>query len=181
MASAASPVDASAVRADLREWVVAGALVEDETGLLLVQNRRHSGRTDWSPPGGVIDAEDATLLAGLGREVEEETGLRVLEWEGPVYEVHAVAVDLGWTLRVEVHRAVRFEGELSVEDPDGIVVDAAFLHPTDCAARLEAGAQWVAEPLGEWLEHRWGVDASRRYAYRVHGTDRSSLAVHRAQ
>ena len=81
-------------------------------GVLLVRNRRRGGWSDWSTPGGVIDDEDATLLAGLTREVEEETGLVVTAWEGPIYEVRAVAVDLGWSLRAEIHRAIEYEGEL---------------------------------------------------------------------
>jgi 8-oxo-dGTP diphosphatase len=31
---------------------------------------------------------------------------------------------MGWHLRVEAHLAVAYEGELRVDDPDGIVVDA---------------------------------------------------------
>jgi ADP-ribose pyrophosphatase YjhB (NUDIX family) len=39
----------------MREWFVAGALIERDGELLLVQNRRRNGRVDWSPPGGVIE------------------------------------------------------------------------------------------------------------------------------
>ena len=38
----------------LREWTVAGALVETPQGVLLVRNVRHGGFEDWSTPGGVI-------------------------------------------------------------------------------------------------------------------------------
>jgi 8-oxo-dGTP diphosphatase len=165
----------------VREWLVAGALVEAADGVLLVRNRRRGGWTDWSTPGGVIDAGDATLLAGLTREVEEETGLRVTVWEGPIYEVRATAVDLGWSLRAEVHRAVEYEGELRVDDPDGIVDEAAFLAPAECAARLAAeGAPWVHEPLAEWLHERWGPDAPRGYHFDVRGSRREELDVRRS-
>jgi 8-oxo-dGTP diphosphatase len=164
----------------VREWLVAGALVEAPDGVLLVRNRRRGGASDWSTPGGVIDATDATLLAGLTREVEEETGLRVTRWEGPIYEVRAVAADLGWSLRVEVHRALRYEGELHVEDPDGIVVEAAFLPPGECALRLAQGALWVHEPLSAWLREPWGPDAARGFHYEVRGTNRDTLDVRRA-
>ena len=36
---------------------------------------------------------------------------------------------MGWQMHCEVHRAVDFAGELRVDDPDGIVVDAAFVTP----------------------------------------------------
>ena len=165
----------------MREWLVAGALVEAPAGLLLVRNERRGGHSDWTTPGGVIDDSDESLLAGLSREVEEETGLRVTSWEGPLYEVHCVAIDLGWTLRAEVHRALTYEGELRVDDPDGIVVEAAFLSPGECVERMAvAGSPWVHEPLGEWLEERWGPDAARGYRYDVRGTRRDDLSVRRA-
>jgi len=163
----------------MREWLVASALVEAEGALLLVRNERRGGFSDWSTPGGVIDADDHNVLTGLTREVEEETGLRVTAWEGPVYEVRAVAQDMGWRLRAEVYRALAFDGELRVADPDGIVVEAAFVDPPACADRLAGGARWVWEPLSEWIAERWGPDAARGYAYNVRGTRRDELDVHR--
>src|SRR5687768_5294009 len=74
----------------VRNWTVAGGLVESDAGLLLVQNRRRNGSFDWSPPGGVIEvAEGESVVDGLTREVQEETGLLVTEWLGPLYEVQA--------------------------------------------------------------------------------------------
>jgi 8-oxo-dGTP diphosphatase len=163
----------------MREWLVAGALVEVDGALLLVRNLRRGGSSDWSTPGGVIDAEDASVLAGLTREVEEETGLVVTEWEGPLYEVQAVAVDLGWRLRAEVYRALAFDGEVRVADPDGIVVEAAWVEPPACADRLAGGAPWVREPLTEWLAERWGPGAPRGFEYDVRGTRREELSVRR--
>jgi 8-oxo-dGTP diphosphatase len=164
----------------VHEWVVAGALIEAGDALLLVRNLRRNGRSDWTTPGGVIDAADASIVAGLTREVEEETGLLVTQWEGPVYEVHCVAEDLGWTLRAEIHRALEYEGELRVEDPDGIVVEAAFFTPGECRARLgDAGSPWVHEPLDEWLAERWGPDGLRGFRYDVRGTRRDELSVRR--
>jgi 8-oxo-dGTP diphosphatase len=165
----------------MREWLVAGALVEVDGALLLVRNERPGGHADWTTPGGVIDADDASLLDGLAREVHEETGLRVTAWEGPLYEVHAVARDLDWRLRVEVHRAVEFDGELRVADPDGIVVEAQFVETPECLARLADGAPWVREPLVEWLTERWGPDAARDYAYDVRGRRREELSVQRTR
>jgi 8-oxo-dGTP diphosphatase len=162
------------------EWTVAGAVLELDDGLLLVCNQRRNGSLDWSTPGGVIDATDANVLAGLTREVEEETGLVVREWEGPLYEVTATAVDLGWVMHCEVHRAVSFEGELRVEDPDGIVVDAAFVPATEIGARLDDCFHWVREPLAEWLAERWEPTARRGFHYDVRGTSLDTLEVTRA-
>jgi 8-oxo-dGTP diphosphatase len=160
----------------VHRWLVAGALIEGDQGLLLVRNRRRNGREDWSTPGGVID-EGETVLGGLAREVREETGLVVTAWEGPVYEVTAEAPDLGWSLRVEVHRAVAYEGELVVDDPDGIVIDARFVAAHECPELLDECARWVGEPLGAWLDG--DRDHGRCYDYLVRGRDLRGLEVER--
>jgi 8-oxo-dGTP pyrophosphatase MutT (NUDIX family) len=164
----------------LHEWTVAGGLIETDAGVLLVRNVRRGGVEDWSTPGGVIDAHDADLLTGLSREVEEETGLIVKEWLGPLYEVHAYAPDMGWRMRCEVHLAVAFEGELRVDDPDGIVVEARFVPPSECEEHLLSCAPWVREPLSEWLRERWEPHAARGFHYEVNGTNRESMRVVRS-
>jgi len=138
----------------VREWLVAGGLVERDDGrLLLVQNRRRDGSLDWTPPGGVIEVHAGEdVVDGLTREVEEETGITVVEWDGPLWRVEAAAPAMGWTLRAEVHRAVSWLGEIRVgDDPDGIVVDAGFVAPGECGDRLLGSSPWVCEPIGAWL------------------------------
>jgi ADP-ribose pyrophosphatase YjhB (NUDIX family) len=160
----------------MRHWVVAGGLIESDAGILLVQNRRRSGALDWSTPGGVIEVDDGEgVVAGLTREVAEETGIVVDEWAGPVYEVEAVAEGLGWALRAEIHRAVTWRGDLVVADPDAIVVDARFVPVDQCAGYLAGCHLWVAEPLGAWLIERW--DAGRSYQYRLDGDTPGSITV----
>jgi 8-oxo-dGTP diphosphatase len=160
----------------MRQWLVGGGLILGRDGLLLVRNRRRNGELDWSPPGGVID-EGETLLAGLTREVVEETGVVVSRWRGPVYEVEVEAPGLGWHLRVEAHLAVDFAGEVHVDDPDGIVVDARFVGPHECPGHLEAAHRWVREPVGEWLAERW--EGSRSFGYHIAGTDAAALHITR--
>jgi 8-oxo-dGTP diphosphatase len=162
----------------MRDWLVGGGIVASGDGLLLVQNRRRDGRLDWSPPGGVIDPGE-TLRGGLTREVEEETGLRVTEWAGPVYEVRCEAPDLGWRLRVEANVAVAYEGELHVDDPDGIVVDARFVSVDACGGLVAGGHPWVCEPLGEWLAERWTHEAPRPYGFHVAGAAPDDVVVTR--
>jgi 8-oxo-dGTP diphosphatase len=161
----------------MRSWLVGGAVIEGPEGLLLVQNRRRSGAVDWSPPGGVID-QGESLLEGLTREVAEETGLSVTRWSGPLYEIEAEAPDLGWSLRVEAHLAVEVGGELVIDDPDGIVVDACYVPCDACAVHLAAAHPWVREPLTDWLESRW--TETRRFSYRIDGADPAQLRVSRS-
>ncbi len=164
-----------------REWTVAGALVESDDGLLLVRNVRRGGAEDWSTPGGVIDNDDASLLEGLRREVNEETGLRITGWHGPVYEVVATAPDLGWRMRCEVHHASDFEGDLCIADPDGIVVEAAFVLNHLVDGYLDSCPPWVREPLSTWLAERWSAsEPTRSFKYEVYGTKRDDLHVVRS-
>jgi len=163
----------------MRDWLVASGIVEGRDGILLVQNRRRDGSLDWSPPGGVVEVDDGeTSTDALTREVREETGITVTDWNGPVYSVEAEASAPGWRLKVQVYRAVSFEGELSVDDPDGIVVDARFVPLDDCPAQL-AATTWVPthEPLIDWLDERW--DEARAYRYRIDGASRADFVYTR--
>ena len=161
----------------VRAWTVASGLLEVGGELLLVANRRRDGRIDWTPPGGVVD-EGEDVLAGLTREVAEETGLHVTGWQGPVYRVEAEHPDAGWTMRVEVHQATGWTGDLTVgADPDGIVVDARFVPLDECRSVLAETWQLITEPVGAWLSERFLDD--RVYRYTVGGSDRSTLTVTR--
>ena len=156
--------------------MVGGAVITGPEGLLLVRNLRRGGRVDWSPPGGVID-DGESLLEGLTREVAEETGFVVSRWAGPLYEIEATAPGLGWHLRVEAHLASVWDGELALDDPDGIVVEAGFYGAGDCRTRLENAPRWVSEPLLDWLGERW--TGTRQFNYRVDGERPGDLEVTR--
>ena len=116
-------------------------------------------------------------LDGLAREVAEETGISVTAWRGPLYTVDTVAPDMGWHLSVEVHVADEWTGEITIDDPDGIVIDAEFLPMERCLELLRAGLAWVREPLGEWLAERW--TETRTYTYDLAGADRSTSVTAR--
>lgn len=160
----------------MRDWVVGSAVIESGVlatevdpppGVLLVENLRRSGESDWTTPGGVIDPGEA-VVDGLTREVREETGLEVLRWGELLYEIVAEAPGLGWRLRVEVHRAAEVVGALRVgEDPDGIVIGAAWCDEDSCLDRLGHAHQWVREPMSEWVRERF--DRPRSFRYRIDG------------
>ncbi len=150
----------------LRQWQVAGGVVVDERGLLLVENKHRNGSSAWSPPGGVVE-EGETMVDGLTREVHEETGITVARWTGPIYRVEVMAPDAGFFLRVEAHRASEFSGSVNIDDPDGIVVAAEFVDRAAAASLLEGSAPWVVEPLMAHLDD--DVDDGRVFRFNVEG------------
>ncbi len=170
----------------VRSWTVASAVIEagvwsgstaDPDHVLLVQNLRRNGSTDWTTPGGVID-DGESALGGLEREVVEETGLLVGGWVGLLYEISVHAPELGWDLRVEVHRATQVAGELAVgEDPDGIVIGSAWAAAPQCVALLGDAHPWVREPLVDWLTQRW--TDPRSYGYLIGGATLEEITVER--
>ena len=133
--------------------------------LLLVQNRRRNGSHDWSTPGGVVD-EGETVIEGLTREVAEETGLVVQGWSPKLYGIYVDFADAEMTMEVHAHMATSFTGELTVDDPDGIVVQADFYDPAQVQVQLAESPVWVREPLGDWLHTR----EPQEFRYRVTGS-----------
>jgi 8-oxo-dGTP pyrophosphatase MutT (NUDIX family) len=160
----------------MRRWAVVSGLVQDDSGLLLVANRRRNGSVDWSPPGGVIDPGEAEIQA-LDRELHEETGLAVRGWQGPVYDIRVEFAELDSDLRVVVYRADTWHGTLLLADPDEIVHDARFVDPADAARHLLDAPRWVAEPVNEWLTEPWA--GSRSYEFVVRGREPGSMLVER--
>ena len=150
----------------LRHWQVAGGIIVVDDAVLLVKNQRPGGTIDWSTPGGVIDPGE-TVLAGLTREVHEETGLTVPSWRGPLYRVEVTAPDAGFLLRVEAHLSVTVHGDLAVDDPDGIVVDAHYVERHLVGDQLADAQPWVVEPLLAHLVD--GVTDGRWFRYLVTG------------
>jgi 8-oxo-dGTP diphosphatase len=154
---------------------VAAGIIELDGRVLLVENLRRNGQTDWSTPGGVVElGEDP--VDGLTREVTEETGITVKRWHGPVYTVTTIAPGMGWHLEVEVHVALDWYGDVVTgADPDGIVIGAAFCDLEAVAANLASTVAWVREPMLEYLKGRW--DDPRDFRYHLDGAERPHVNV----
>ena len=162
----------------LHEFTVAGALVESNAGLLLVQNRRRNGAMEWSTPGGVIDPTDVSLLAGLAREVEEETGLRGRRVGRP--PLRGARGRRGPRLVVAMRSAPRRSP--SRARSTSTTPTASSWTPRSRArgsgvSLLGACSPWVREPLLDWLDQRWGPREYRAYTYDVFGSRREALRV----
>ncbi|MER3396885.1 MAG: DNA mismatch repair protein MutT [Acidimicrobiia bacterium] len=153
-----------------RHLMVSAALLESDNRVLLVENLRPwRGKSEWTVPAGILDP-DETLVDTAQREVEEETGLKVTEWEGLAYVVHRIFVPIKLQLAVYVFSAASFEGELRLADPDGVVVDAVWASREQILELMDSNV--LSDPLLEWLE---GPRITRFYEYRETTPDAGDL------
>lgn len=142
--------------------------------MLLVLQGRAGEELFWALPGGIVE-DDELVLEGLAREVREETGVVVgdvgslayvvqVDWRRPA-RVRGCEVD-GYLATVWTFEVASWSGELRVDDPDGVVSEAAFVDVREASKRLEA-TPWLAvaavylrgevEP-GSFRAVRWHAD-----------------------
>lgn len=153
-----------------RHLMVSAALLENDGRVLLVENvRPWRDTSEWTVPAGILDP-DETLIDTAGREVEEETGLRVTEWEGLAYVVHRIFVQVKLQLAVYVFAARSFEGQLCLGDPDGVVVDTVWATREEIPKLMESNV--LSDPLLAWLD---GPRVTRFYEYRETSPDAGDL------
>ena len=158
----------------MRHWTVGGALIRHGDGLVLVSNRRRDQSVEWTPPGGVID-EGETVLEGLAREVREETGLVVRSWAQCCYTVTVDAPEMGWRLKVEAWEVAEVEGEVVIDDPDGIVEQVRHASSAEANDLLKASPPWVHAPVTEWLTGA----VSDSYQFVLRGAERRNARIER--
>lgn len=87
----------------MRPTVGVGGVVIYEGGVVLIKRAKEPLRGEWSLPGGTLELGE-TLKQGLGREIQEETGLEVesthllavfdrIDRDGDAIRFHYVIVD----------------------------------------------------------------------------------------
>ena len=138
-----------------RHSVSVAAVIVDDTGKVLVTQRRDTGQ--WQPPGGVLEL-DEPIEDGLRREVREETGLLVepIRLTGVYKHVRRGIVALVFRARV-VDGTPRPTEEVAVIDwwtpetvavrmPDTFarrILDALRDHAAPPAVRAHDGTRWL--------------------------------------
>ncbi|MCU1393002.1 MAG: ADP-ribose pyrophosphatase [Ilumatobacteraceae bacterium] len=158
----------------MRSFLVGGGLVVVDGQLLMAANRRRQGTLEWTPPGGVIDPGES-VTEGISREVREETGLHVPQWEAQHYTVTVHAPDMGWEMTVESWFATAAHGSIALNDPDRIVEQAEFVDLRHVEALLADSPPWVRLPITAWLGG--GLQPMDAYEFHVYGADRSTARI----
>ncbi|HXG76094.1 MAG TPA: NUDIX domain-containing protein [Gaiellaceae bacterium] len=122
---------------------VATAIVRRGSEILLVLQGRTGEKLFWALPGGIVE-QGELAPDGLAREVREETGI-VVEKLGRLAYVTQVddARPPGWLGTVFTFEVDSWSGDLDVDDPDGVVFDAAFVALDDAVERL-AETEWLS-------------------------------------
>jgi 8-oxo-dGTP pyrophosphatase MutT (NUDIX family) len=145
--------------------MAAVALINDGDGVLMVESKYPGMKESfWALPGGMVDdGEDIT--DALIRETQEEAGLR-LHGPAPVAAViWQRTMDGAPDWVTFVCEPTAWDGELNVDDPDGVTLQAAFVPPREAISLLSDLRWGLGEPIvrrirgaplgGIWT-YRWG-------------------------
>jgi len=135
--------------------------------LLVRQQEPGDPQSYWVLPGGLVEPGE-TLGEALVREVREESGVRVGAIGGLAYLTN-IALPAGQALAF-VFEIAGWDGQLGHADPDGEIVEAAFVPLAEAIERLR-GITWpgMREPLLAYLAG--SAPAGAVWIYRQEGAD----------
>jgi 8-oxo-dGTP diphosphatase len=155
----------------VRELHIVAAIVRRDDDVLMVRQAGPGETPFWSIPGGRAEPGEFVTDA-LVRELAEETGISALEL-GPVAFIAQVDDRRGgWFATVWTWVVARWQGKVAPQDPDGFVLDAAWVPRPKAVERLEQ-ISW--QPLtARYLRGELGPDLL--YLRRVHADGREELS-----
>jgi 8-oxo-dGTP diphosphatase len=132
--------------------LIASAVARRHGELLLVQQRYPGDpRPYWGLPGGLVEPGEE-LLAGLGREVLEETGLTLVGTPTIAFVIQVLRqTEQGIQQWLACHFACEVAGRLSPHDPDGLVLSAQWVLDQAALELLGTDHQYDCEPLRSFL------------------------------
>jgi 8-oxo-dGTP diphosphatase len=151
----------SEARSASADVTVTCAIVRRLDAVLLVM--QSNGVLDfWLTPGGRTEPGELVVDA-LRREIQEETGLEIREI-GPLVYVMQRRNAEGVRLTVLTFEASVGPGEPRPADPDGLIMDVAFVE-VGRARELIERLPWayVREPLLAYLNNRYAAGELWRY------------------
>ena len=132
--------------------LIASAVARRHGDLLLVQ-QRYPGDSHpyWGLPGGQVEPGEE-LLAGLGRELLEETGLTLVGTPTIAFVIQILRqTEEGHQQWLACHFACEVEGLLGPQDPDGLVLSAHWVEEQTALEHLSTDPQYHCEPLRSFL------------------------------
>lgn len=104
--------------------VASGAIIFQEDRVLLVQRAPDDSMPNlWEIPGGAVDPEDESILAGCAREVREETGLKVTHIRRRVTEGEGGMENTVFTNSRGTKTFVKLTFVVDVEEGADVVLD----------------------------------------------------------
>ena len=140
--------------------LIVSAVARLDGNLLLVQQQFPGDpRPYWGLPGGQVEPGEE-LLAGLQRELLEETGLTLIGTQTIAFVVQVLRKTeeriQEWLV---YHFACQVTGQISPQDPDGLVLSAHWVEEQAALEHLGTDPQYNCEPLRRWLhgEASWGT------------------------
>lgn len=145
--------------------LITGALIRRENDILLVEQQApHDPNSNWALPGGRIE-EGELWHDGLIREVHEETGLTVLEIGQVIYTVHILDRPKKRQLIAIIHEITAWQGELNINDPDGLILTIKFCPRAEAVECVGRGLDFapMRDPIVAYL--RGDVSAGGTWVY----------------
>jgi 8-oxo-dGTP diphosphatase len=154
----------------MQTHLVVLGLLQWDAAVLMVQQQ---GPTDlyayWVLPGGLV-APGETLLDGLRREVREETGLHVTSVQQFVYCTQIVDPAHNRQTIAYLFLIDGWQGEFGAADPDGEILQVAWVPFAETVSRLEVGGwRGMREPLLSYLTGEAPVGSV--WLYRLSGDE----------
>jgi 8-oxo-dGTP diphosphatase len=121
--------------------IVCGLLRRGED-LLMIRQAGPGEEPYWTVPGGRVEPGERRHAA-LVREVQEETGIVVVHPGAPAFVVEVDDRLDGWSGIVWTWDVARWRGEVEPRpaDPDGLVLEAAWVPLEEACRRLD-GISW---------------------------------------
>ena len=164
----------------LHEFTVAGALVESSAGLLLVQNRRRNGAHGLEHAGRRDRRHRRRACSPASRaRSRRRPACVVAEWEGPLYEVRAVARGPRLVAALRSAPRARVRGRRSTSTiPTASSSTPRSRGPTEW--RRPAGcvlARGCASPCSTGSTSGGARTSTAAYTYDVFGSRRETLRV----
>jgi 8-oxo-dGTP diphosphatase len=102
----------------------AGVCINDSNQVLMVLQAGEDNEAKWSVPSGGIEGNE-TFEECCVREFEEETGLKV-KVVSKLQDKIGTIEEFGITYELQYFQVTVLSGELTVQDPDELILDIAW-------------------------------------------------------